>query len=542
MGFFDDVVDFVEDTASDVGDAAVGAVEAAAAPFVDTAEAVVDTGGDIFGGFVDTFAPVFEDVGAAAWDVGSSVLTTVDDMGGFDAVNAFTLGAVDLSFDDGQFNAGIDLGPIATVGIGFGEQGFDASAEAVGQSVGVSYDGDSFAAAAEVGIDYGPLPHAEGEISVDDSGNFGIEGEGTLYVPTPAGLVGGTAGGYYQETDEGFETGGHIEGGYISPAGVEVKGGASIDYGEDAEGYHLETEAHGEVGIIGGPHVGAGVGYEEGREGDVTYEGVHVEAEAGGFGAEVGVEGDYQHVSTPEGDYESYSGGVSASVAGVGVEAEGGVITGPDGETTTYGDIDVDADAGDLVGSVAGAVGDEFGVDTGGIGDQLTGGLSDAMDDAIGGAVSGIQSELGDAVSGAVGDAMSGVQSQLGDAVSGAVGDAMSGIQSEVGDAVGGAVAGLQSEVGHAVQDAAADVIPDDVIPELPDIELSDVPVEQLADTAADTLSDSLSAFNDALVPDEVADAIPTIETAIEETAQPAFDAADDLAGAAPAAEPMLDE
>jgi hypothetical protein len=531
MGFLDDVADFVEDTASDIGDAAVDAVETAAAPFVDTAEAVVDTGGDIFGGFVDTFTPVIEDVGAAAWDVGSSVLTTVDDMGGFDAVNAFTLGAVDLSFEDGQFNAGIDLGPIATVGIGFGEQGFDASAEAVGQSVGVSYDGDSFAAQAEVGIDFGPLPHAEGEISVDDSGNFGIEGEGTLYVPTPAGLVGGTAGGYYQETDEGFETGGHIEGGYISPAGVEVKAGASIDYGEDAEGYHLETEAHGEVGIIGGPHVGAGVGYEEGREGDVSYQGVHVEAEAGAYGAEVGVSGDYQHVETPEGEFESYSGSVSASAAGVGVEAEGGVISGPDG-TTTYGSIDVDADAGDLVGSVAGVVGDELGVDAGGIGDQLAGGLSDAMDDAVGSAIGAVQDQIGDAASGALEDALSGVQDKLGDAASGALNDALSGVQDQLGEAAQG-----------VVRDVANEVIPDDVIPDLPDIQLDDVPVEQLADTAADTLSESLNAFNDALVPDEVADAIPTIETAIEETAQPALDAADDLVSeVAPAAEPLLDE
>src|SRR4051812_46160628 len=224
MGWFDDAVDFVEDTASSAVDVVVDTAEDVGEAFVDTAEAVgesaVEAGGLFGDAFVDiatpiweAAAPVVEDIGAAAWDATSTVLETADDLGVFTAVEGFTLGAVDLSFEDGQFNAGIDLGPIASVGIGFGEQGFDASAEAVGQSLGVSYDGDTFAANAEVGIDFGPLPHAEAEVSIDDSGNFGIEGEGTLYLPTPAGLVGGTAGGYYQETDEGFETGGHVEGG-----------------------------------------------------------------------------------------------------------------------------------------------------------------------------------------------------------------------------------------------------------------------------------------------------------------------------------------
>ena len=178
------------------------------------------------------------------------------------------------------------------VGVHSGAEGFDSdfNVGVVGGHVGSNADG-SFDIGADVGVNWGPLPNFGAHVAEDSGGDVGVSGRAELYIPTPAGLVGGEVEGAYLETPEGFEVSGSATGRYFSPAGGYVGAGVHGAYGEDADGYHANVGVHGEVGIVGGPEVRGTIDYNEGREGDVSYQGVSTSAAARAYGLEAGVNG-----------------------------------------------------------------------------------------------------------------------------------------------------------------------------------------------------------------------------------------------------------
>jgi hypothetical protein len=521
----DDIGDAIGDTVDVLGDTVTEAVDwageaaASSAEFVAATteaavnigasvttgdfEGVVDAGEDFGGALVDHFEDIGEGVvgaaGIAANSTGGTfqatvpqgLLEAVDEVGVFDAVDTVTGGIVDVNADDGNLDFQVGDPDVFGVGVHSGAEGFDSDFN-VGVAAGHvgSNDDGSFDIGADVGVNYGPLPNFGAHVAQDSDGDIGVSGRAELYIPTQAGLVGGEVEGAYQETPEGFEVSGSATGRYFSPAGAYVGAGVHGAYGEDTDGYHANVGVHGEVGVVGGPEVRGTIDYNEGREGDVSYQGVSTSAEARAYGLEAGVSGSYTHVETQDGDFDAFEG--AGSLGGFGQQGSvgGSVVSGSQGTTTNFdaafdgglGSLDVDG-----LAKSAGSALDALGVDgasdiAGGIGTvgryaQGVGGLLDGDDilGTVGGAVGGLAG--GGGASAAPG------------ATGGLVGDAFDEDSGLIG-AVGGFDSGYAAGVAQPADDAPAF--------ERPAYEAPPTEFEQRIE-AIDEAADTLDSFFDGL-------------------------------------------
>ena len=240
----DEAVDWVGDAVEDVAEAVGNVAEAVVDAVGNAAEAVVDVVGNVAETVVEAVVDVVEDVGEAVVDVVEDVaewgLNVLDDYV-FDPVDYITGGAIDIDYDDGQFSAGLDFG-IASVGISVGQNGFSAEA---GFDIGIasgemSYDeSDGFAASGSLGVNWGPLPYAEGHIELSPDGEISIGGhlQGTL--PLPFGSIGGEIGAELHRNADGSW-------GASSSTDVELDGplGMGASYRDDAS---IEVDADGDT-------------------------------------------------------------------------------------------------------------------------------------------------------------------------------------------------------------------------------------------------------------------------------------------------------
>ncbi len=188
----------------DAGEAIVGVVEDVGEAIVDVVEDVVEAVVDVAEDVAEVVVDVAEAIGDAAEDVAEWTLNTLDDYV-FDTVDYITGGVIDIDYDDGQFSAGLDIG-IASVGVSFGDQGFSADASFdVGLASGeISYDSsDGLAMSGSIGVDWGPLPYAEGHMSWGPDGEISIGGliQGTL--PLPGGGISGQLSGEFERNADG---------------------------------------------------------------------------------------------------------------------------------------------------------------------------------------------------------------------------------------------------------------------------------------------------------------------------------------------------
>ena len=180
--FWNGVGDAVEDAVEWVGQAAEDVVEAVVEVVEDVAEVVVDAAETI-----------------ADWTL------TVADAVIFDPVDFITGGVIDVDYEDGQLTGELNLG-IASVGISVGEKGFDAHA---GFDVGIasgeiSYDSDDgLAMSGSLGVDWGPLPYAEGHLNIGTDGTVSIGGEIQATLPLPFGSIGAEASGELSRNADG---------------------------------------------------------------------------------------------------------------------------------------------------------------------------------------------------------------------------------------------------------------------------------------------------------------------------------------------------
>jgi hypothetical protein len=424
-------------------------------------DGVVDAGENFGGALVDHFEDLGESVVSAAGiaanlagetfqaTVPQGLLEAVDDVGVFDVVNTVSGGLVDVKAEDGKFDFQIGDPDVFGIGVHSSAEGFDSdfNVGVVGGHVASNADG-SFDIGADVGVNWGPLPNFGAHVSQDAAGDIGVSGRAELYIPTPAGLVGGEVEGAFQETPEGFEVSGSATGRYFSPAGGYVGAGVHGAYGEDAEGYHANIGVHGEVGIVGGPEVRATIDYNEGREGDVSYQGVSTSAQAQAYGMQAGVSGSYTHVETPDGEFDAFEG--AGSLGGFGQKGSigGSVLSGPQGTTTNFdaafdgglGSLDVDG-----LAKAAGSALDAFGVD--GAGDIASGiGTAGRLAQGAGGVLGGDLSQLG-----ALGGQLGGVFGDE-DSILGTVGGALGGLAG--GGGAGDVLGAAKGLLGDAFDDA----------------------------------------------------------------------------------------
>ena len=188
---------------NDVGDAVETTVQWVAEAVENVAEAVVDVVEDVAAA-VETVAEAVVDVVGDVVEVVVDWTLTVADTVNFDPVDFITGGVIDIDYEDGQLTGELNLG-IASVGISVGEQGFGAHA---GFDIGIasseiSYDSDAgLAMSGSLGVDWGPLPYAEGHLNIGADGTVSIGGEIQATLPLPFGSIGGgVAGELYRNAD-----------------------------------------------------------------------------------------------------------------------------------------------------------------------------------------------------------------------------------------------------------------------------------------------------------------------------------------------------
>jgi len=278
VGLWDDFTDVVDSVGDAVGDPAESAYDAVA--------------GGVIGDVIATAATT---VDTATFGMAGRALHAADDYV-FDTVDYVTAGAVDVDFDDGRFTVGAGFDGLAKVGASVGEAGIGASGEAlIGGAFDVRMTQEGFLATGSAGIDWGPLPYAEGHVELRANGDVIVNGHVQGTVPTPYGIVSGEASAGFTSTASGW--GGYLDsqGTWRLPSGVTLGGGQHLAYQQTADGSHLAVGVNGSVSYPGMGTVDGAIGYERlEHDGDVV-QGLHLEGGAQGFGMSARAEADYVH-------------------------------------------------------------------------------------------------------------------------------------------------------------------------------------------------------------------------------------------------------
>ena len=338
------------DVITDAADAVGGAVS-------DAAEAAYDTAAG--GAIGDVIASTAGAVDTATFGYAGRALGAVDDYV-FDTVDYVTAGAVDVDFDAGRFTVGAGFDGLARVGASVGEDGIGANGEVLlGAELDVSMARDGFSASGSAGIDWGPLPYAEGHVEMLPNGDVKVNGQVQGTFPTPAGLLSGEVSGGFASTADGWGAYYDSEGTLRMPSGTTLRSAQHLSYQETADGSHLSVGLEGSVSVEGVGTVGGSVDYERlEHDGDVV-EGIHAEGRVDALGVSASAEADYRHAEVDGVEASSWSG--DADVDGPSLEAAartvastaaselGGDALGPAADVVPMDDFDAAIQEADVV-------------------------------------------------------------------------------------------------------------------------------------------------------------------------------------------------
>jgi hypothetical protein len=290
--------DVISDAADAVGDAVS-----------DAAEDVYDSAST--SSFGDAIGWAGETVDTATFGLASRAMNAADDYV-FDTVDYVTGGALNVDFDGGQFSVGAGFDGLAQVGASVGEAGMTTTGElAYGSTYELGLTDNGFTASGSAGIDWGPLPYAEGHMQIDANGDVNIGGRVQGTVPTPYGILSGEASGGFIRTDEGWGAFVDADGTLRMPSGTTIHGGIEATYMENADGSYTSVGLEGSVSMPGMGTAGGAVGYEraEDADGDVV-EGFHAEGEVDALGISASAHADYAHSNIDGVEQSGWSGDV----------------------------------------------------------------------------------------------------------------------------------------------------------------------------------------------------------------------------------------
>ncbi|MEM9606397.1 MAG: hypothetical protein AAGA99_03175 [Actinomycetota bacterium] len=275
---------WIKDKASDVAGAAWDAA-------TEVADAAVDTVGALASGTAEAVAVVGNAADSMSGGALSGVLDLTDDYV-FDPIERVTGGVVDLDWENGNFSAGVHLGPIANVSAGIGEDGIHHTAGALDQNMALAIDQDGLSASGAAGVDWGPLPYAAGAVQVGADGDLVVDVEARGTFPTPYGLVSGSAEVDVVRTDEHFGVSVDADGTLRRPDGSVIRGGVDVTYLEDDDGSALVVGLEGSYTQPGLGTIGGSIGYQRLDDGETVIEGFQAEADIDvlGAGLDAGVE------------------------------------------------------------------------------------------------------------------------------------------------------------------------------------------------------------------------------------------------------------
>ena len=357
----EDAVEWVGDAVEDVAEAVVDVVETVATAVTEAAQDVAQAVETV----VEHVGDVVEDVAEAVVDVVEDVVDwtlTVADTVIFDPVDFITGGVIDVDYEGGQLTGELNLG-FASVGVSVGEQGFDAHA---GFDVGIasgeiSYDSDAgLAMSGSLGVDWGPLPYAEGHLNIGADGTVSIGGEIQATLPLPFGSIGGEVSGeLYRNADGTWGATSVVDVLVDGPldTGASFHNDASIELGPEGFSASTSTDV-----LIDGPrgtgaslHTDASV---ELGEGDVLFD-TGFEAEVtgpGGKGVATDAHAGFSSVTDDAGNVTTTieaDGGVSSGDKGIdaSVEVVGNRSATGERSSSIDGDVDVTGFEGGLLGA-----------------------------------------------------------------------------------------------------------------------------------------------------------------------------------------------
>ena len=450
----DDVVAVVTDVVQDVADV----VDAVGDGIAEVGDAIADvvTGqgdvGDVFDAFGDAADGVGDAIVAGAVEIGGDIVDIAEDVADvamnalddfvFDPVDFVTGGAIDVDYDNGQFTAGLDFG-VASVGVSIGDKGFSAEA---GFDIGIASgdvsfsDADGFSASGSIGIDYGPLPYAEGHIDVSPDGEISIGGHLQGSLPLPGGSIGGEIdGSLYRNADGSWGATSSLDVNFDGPLGSGADFSTDTSLSGDGRGnVSFDTDVDLTVSGPGGTgaHLGTDTSIDLGRDGLDFDTGLDVSATGpGGTGFHVGTD-------------------TSLDVGSGGVDFDNGLdvsVTGPGG---THAGFSTDTDVGaniDADGNLTVSVGGDVNVDVNGRDVNVSGTLSQTNFDLPVLSDVDVSITMPDALDAPTPDPTAEAMSAL--AGSGTLADVLSG---DGGDDAASALFGSPMDVGDAIDAASA--------------------------------------------------------------------------------------
>ena len=254
------VIEDLEQTARNLVEAASnlaeGALELAgnaAGKVLDTIDAGAQALGDAAVEVVEFGFGVVED----AWNstVGPAVdaaLEALEDAGVFDAIDAVTLGALDMSYDGEDFHGDLGISGLLHLGIDIGAEGVGAEGEAFGYGsfdLGVGSDGSI-----DIGMEGGitGLYGLGFDLGLSDEGLWSLSADGEIHIPSPTvGTLDLELGAHAEQTGTGYGFGGEVTAGYTSASGSYVGGGYHAEHSKDGDETTTMVGGHEVVGQVG---------------------------------------------------------------------------------------------------------------------------------------------------------------------------------------------------------------------------------------------------------------------------------------------------
>lgn len=140
----------------------------------------------------------------------------------FDPVSFLSGGLIDVDYDDGNLSAKLGVPDVLYTGGSIGDKGVSYETTSIAGGLGGHIDGGGFGVNASLGSDFGPLPYLEGHVAISPTGAVTVGAEGEVTLPTPFGLVEGSADGEASVDSDGFDADLTADGTLITPVGVTI--------------------------------------------------------------------------------------------------------------------------------------------------------------------------------------------------------------------------------------------------------------------------------------------------------------------------------
>ena len=264
----------------------------------------------------------------------------------FDPVEAMTFGLVAPNYENGNLSAEVGVPGVLYGGATIGEGGIGARYEdltfALGAHVGT--DG-SFGADSRAGLDIADLPGAKGHVEHGPNGEMSIGGHVQAIIPTPMGVVDGSAnGGFQKNADGSWSTVHQADATLYAPSGA-YSGNVNVQVTDDGHG---NTDVNTGAGAGYHDYDGSGgnvdFNYMHDEEGDTTTDGVNLHGKVHADGVDVDEKLGVTQKESPDGSLTTITSDTKVDAGDVHVASNAQVQHEEKSDGTTNDSVNVTVD------------------------------------------------------------------------------------------------------------------------------------------------------------------------------------------------------